>query len=197
MAVFIDLLAKYPNKERMIKRSTAMSLNARFPYVSPAARIDKVGQFGDAGYYDNLGGTVTRRLTTVLTAQLEADSTLKGKYEIKQLLITNYEKPPDPKKPPYSSQLVIPPSMIWNATFAHPTEMEKTFVNVYNIQSKPTPIKENEAVFSFASDSLPEGEMLPMIPLGRYLSIAAVRSLEERLKNDSVRMNLDRLIPQE
>lgn len=195
MAVFIDLLENYPNKKRMIKRSTAMSLNARFPYLSPAARIDKLGQFGDAGYYDNVGGTVTRRLTAVLTARLEADSTLKGKYKINHLLITNYEKAWDTKPISYSSQLIIPPSMIWNATFAHPTEMEKTFTNVYNIQSKPTLIKENKPVFSFTSDSLPEGEMLPMIPLGRYLSIAAVRSLEKRLENDGIKSKLDSLIP--
>lgn len=194
MGVFMDLLAKYPNKERMIKRSTAMSLNARFPYVSPAARIDKVGQFGDAGYYDNLGSTVTRRLRVALAVQLEADSTLRGKYEIKHLLITNYKKPLD-TIPIYSSQWTIPPTMIWNATFAHPIEMEKTFTNVYNIQSKPTPITENNPVLSFVSDELSKGEMLPMIPLGRYLSIPAVRSLEKRLENDTIKTKLDSLIP--
>ena len=196
MGVFIDLLAEYPNKKRMIKRSTAMSLNARFPYVSPAARIDSVGQFGDAGYYDNVGGTVTRRLRVALAAQLMADTTLRGKYEIKHLLITNYEKPWDIVPISYSSQLTIPPAMIWNATFAHAKEMEKTFTKVYNIQSKPTPITEYKPVFSFTSDLLPEGEMLPMIPLGRYLSIPAVRSLEKRLENDTVKRKLDNLIPE-
>ena len=197
MGVFMDLLAEYPIKNRMIKRSTAMSLNARFPYISPAARIKKVGQFGDAGYYDNVGGTVTRRLTVALEQKLTNDPDLAGKYEIKHLVITNYEKSWDTDGIVYSSQLTAPAGMIWNATFAHPTEMEKTFINSINVQSKRTDIEERKAIIRLDADSLADGEMKPIIPLGRYLSEAAVRSLEKRLEADEVIRVLNQIIPKQ
>ncbi|MCK5443591.1 MAG: hypothetical protein KAJ23_17025, partial [Maribacter sp.] len=146
MGVFKDLIKAYPNKKRMIKRSTAMSMNARFPYLSPVARIRELGQFGDAGYYNNIGGDVTRRLEKALLKVITKDSSLIGKYEIKHLLISNYE---GDTKLSYSSQLIAPALMIANATFAHPEESEKTLTNVLNIQSKRTDIpQETKNIFS-------------------------------------------------
>lgn len=49
-------------KDKSIKISTAMLLGARFPYVSPVGRVKDLGQFADAGYYDNIGGVITDRL---------------------------------------------------------------------------------------------------------------------------------------
>lgn len=197
LGVFMDLLSCYPKKDTMIKRSTAMSMNARFPYISPVARITGLGQFGDAGYYDNVGGTVTRRLGVALEKALKQhlknDTTIAGKYVIKHLLITNYEKPWSKDSISYSSQLTGPASMIWDATFAHPTEMEKTFKEVVNVQSKRTPIKEDEALITIALNKLDKGMIIPFIPLGRYLSEAAVLSLEKRL--DVEHTKLDQLIP--
>ena len=181
MNVFKDLLELYPKKDTMIKRSTAMSLNARFPYLSPAGRVEKIGQFGDAGYYNNIGGSVTLRLETALVRELEKDSTLTGKYEIRQLSVTNYAAPAD--KVTYSSQLTAPASMIANATFAHPTESEKSFVNRYRIQSRPTEIINDDGA-----------RITPFIPLGRYLSRTTVKSLEQRLANikDSISLVIQR-----
>jgi hypothetical protein len=169
MDVFPDLLeeyVKYNGDSTMIKRSTAMSMNARFPYLSPVARIDSVGQFGDAGYYNNIGGGVSLRLQQALMMEMEKYPELKGKYSIRQLSVTNKEK----KNFKYSSQLTAPLSMIANATFAHPKESESTFDNRFSIQSAET-IIENE-----------DGEKIkPFIPLGRYLSKNSVLSMEQRL----------------
>ncbi|SDS25819.1 hypothetical protein SAMN04515667_1766 [Formosa sp. Hel1_31_208] len=192
MDVFLDLLAAYPSDSIMIKRSTAMSMNARFPYLSPAVRIKDVGQFGDAGYYDNVGGTVTRRLSDALLNALEKDSTLTGKYEIKHLLITNYVPP---SKLTYSSQLTAPASIIGNATFAHPKEMEKSLTNVINIQSKRTEIDQDSVAFAFIEKFQDTNEIKPFIPLGRYLSQSAVHSLEARLEEVEVIQQLQDLIP--
>ncbi len=190
MSVFKDLLAEYPIDSMMIKRSTAMSMNARFPYISPAARIKGVGQFGDAGYYDNIGGTVTRRLADALKNKIEQDTSLTGKYVIKHLLITHFEEDNDMT---YSTQLTAPLSMIWNATFAHPKEMEKTFANVYNIQSKRTEIaSKEEALLEFIQSETHTG-VKPFIPLGRYLSDIAVKSLEKCL--EEISDSLDRIVP--
>lgn len=182
MNVFPDLLKKYQkiHPGQMIKRSTAMSMNARFPYLSPVARIDSVGQFGDAGYYNNIGGSVSLRLQVALERELAKDSLLNGKYDIRQLSVTNYVNPPDSTN--YSSQLMAPVGMISKASFAHPKESVASFNNIDSIQSKQTAIY-------ITSDE----EIKPFIPLGRYLSKTAVRSMEQRLfeiqkKVDSVIM---------
>lgn len=190
MAVFKDLLGLYPSDTLMIKRSTAMSMNARFPYISPAARITKLGQYGDAGYYNNIGGAVTRRLEKALLKELEKDSTLTDKYEVKHLLITNFVK--ESETIAYSSQLVAPAGIIWNATFAHPKEMEKTFTNAYNVQSERTEIPDyKDGTFGFLK--IKEEKVLPFIPLGRYLSNAAIHSMEARLEKEEVYQRLDSL----
>ncbi len=194
LGVFTDLLKAYPDPKRMIKRSTAMSMNARFPYLSPAARIDGVGQFGDAGYYNNIGGNVTIALERSLREALEKDTTLTGKYKIKQLLITNHTNPP--AEITYSSQMLAPLSMIANATFAHPKQSERTLQDVINVQSKRTPIPQQASMMDFVRKfAEEEGEDIePIIPLGRYLSEAAVRSMEARLKEQKVQAQLDRLL---
>lgn len=179
MDVFPDLLYKYPNKDQMIKRSTAMSLNARFPYLSPVGRVTKVGQFGDAGYYNNIGGSVSLRLEAALTRELAKDSTLTGKYSIRQLAVTNYVPPT--KEIAYSSQLTAPLNMFLSAGFAHPKESEKSFNNRYSIQSKLTKIANQDG------DSI-----TPFIPLGRYLSLTAVKSMEARL--NEIKKDIDKVI---
>lgn len=202
MAVFKDLLAIYPDENRMIKRSTAMSMNARFPYVSPAARITGLGQFGDAGYYNNIGGEVTERLENALLKSLELatekDSTLKGKYVIKHLLITNYEKH---SKLTYSSQLLAPASIIASATFAHPKQSEKTFTNLIDIESKriKIPVEESTGITKWVqslvnSANTKTDSIEPVIPLGRYMSRAAVRALEYRLDDKELKECLDEVL---
>ncbi len=195
LGVFSDLLAEYPSKNKMIKRSTAMSMNARFPYLSPVARIDSVGQFGDAGYYNNIGGNVTVTLAQRLGEALARDTTLTGKYEIRHLLITNYSKPSD--KITYSSQMLAPLSMIASATFAHPKQTERTLQNVNNVQSKRTPIPQQQStMMSFMEDLVDDGgeDIEPIIPLGRFLSEPAVRSMEARLAEPEIQAQLARLL---
>ena len=181
MDVFPDLIEEYPNKNEMIKRSTAMSLNARFPYVSPVGRVTGVGQFGDAGYYNNIGGSVSLRLETALRSALSKDSTLTGKYDIRQLSVTNFTAPSE--EIAYSSQLTAPAGMIASATFAHPTESENSFTNQYSIESALTKIVNADG-----------DTITPFIPLGRYLSRTTVKSLEQRLENikDSVALVIKR-----
>ena len=198
MGVFKDLLAVYPDQNRMLKRSTAMSMNARFPYVSPSARVTGVGQFGDAGYYNNVGGEVSERMRVALIRALDSvsktDSTFSRKYVIKNLVISNYVEQPD--KITYSSQLLAPLSTIANATFAHPKQSEKTFTNVITIQSKrveiPVDASSITKMIQTLSDS--DGTIEPVIPLGRYLSRAAVRSLEFRLNQEEVKKQLDSVL---
>lgn len=182
MNVFPDFLKIYSDRigpSTMIKRSTAMSTNARFPYVSPVTRVmDSVGQFGDAAYYNNVGGSVTLRLQKALEEKLSNYPELAGKYSVRQLTVTNKSKPSFS----YSSQLLAPLSMITKATLAHPKESWNSFDNDYRIQSMETTIKNEDGQ-----------NIKPFIPLGRYLSKNTVLSLEQRLENikDSINLILE------
>jgi hypothetical protein len=182
---FNDLLSQYANKNQsstMIKRSAAMLLTARFPYLSPNGRITGVGQFGDGGYYDNVGGVVTKHLEAALLKGLRKDTLLHGKYKIKHLIITNHT--PEKESVDYYSQLVTPGQMAVNAIFAHADEFVNATSEAYRVASKRTAITtQTDASFK------------PLIPLGRYLSKDAVRSLEERLKDpEEVKNRLDELM---
>ncbi|SFD39814.1 hypothetical protein [Algibacter pectinivorans] len=186
---FNDLLSEYAKKNessKMIKRSAAMLLTARFPYLSPNGRVSGIGQFGDGGYYDNIGGTVTNYLEAALIKGLTKDSLLQGKYKIKHLIITNNSEAESKNEAiDYYSQLTTPAQMAVNAIFAHADEFINSHPDCYRLESKRTALQnpENDRLFK------------PLIPLGRYLSIDAVRSLEERLKDSSeVVKKLDKLL---
>tara|TARA_R110002050_G_C8937071_1_gene512365 strand:+ start:186 stop:2681 length:2496 start_codon:yes stop_codon:yes gene_type:complete len=205
---FNDFLSEYAKKNKssqMIKRSSAMLLTARFPYLSPNGRVSGVGQFGDGGYYDNIGGTVTRFLEAALIKGLKKDSLLNGKYKIKHLIITNNttadfaDCPTSNQKKKddvnYYTQLVTPGQMALNALFAHADEFVNATMDSYRIESKRTliPIDQNKRpeIITQMCDPM----FRPLIPLGRYLSVDAVRSLEERLKDPiEVRKQLDSIL---
>lgn len=204
---FNDLLSEYIKKNHdslMIKRSAAMLLTARFPYLSPNGRISGIGQFGDGGYYDNIGGAVTKHLEAALLKGLRKDSLLEGKYQIKHLIITNntstdfktcskkHKKQKD--NTDYSSQLVTPGQMALNAIFAHADEFVNAFPEDYRVASKRTLIpihkKNRPKHITSCCDTL----FRPLIPLGRYLSKDAVTSLEARLKDSVIKAKLDKIL---
>jgi len=200
LGVFNDFLEDYNCSEpdSNIKFSTAMSLAARFPFISPVGKVENVGQFMDAGYYDNLGGTVTRRLHAAFMESIsDYESTFIEKINPVFLIIANE----DPKEEqcgtydmkdlefPYSAQLFAPLSGVLNATFAQVEEMKKTFGGKFLIESKRQILIE-------------EGDTLkPILPLGRYLSTTVIKSLEKNLDNE-VEVNkkliedLNNLIPE-
>ncbi|OIQ27582.1 MAG: hypothetical protein BM564_12480 [Bacteroidetes bacterium MedPE-SWsnd-G2] len=193
---FGDLLldyAKHNPKSNMFKRSSAMLLTARFPYLSPSGRVSGVGQFGDGGYYDNVGGVVSRYLESVLVKKLKVGGIPDSCYEIRHLIIVNT---PPKKKLSYYSEFLAPPQMAVSAIFAHADEFVASKSDKYKIVSKRTDIEiSNERLFSFIKSKPKRNELFkPLIPLSRYLSLDAVKSMERRLENDSVRCKLDSLM---
>ncbi|WP_394973154.1 hypothetical protein [uncultured Croceitalea sp.] len=208
MGVFEDFLADYDRvdtKSSAIKMSTAMSLAARFPYISPVGRVQGVGQFMDAGYYDNMGGTVTRRLYDTFNQVLSKcyDSNFVAKIEPAFLIIANNEDKRDStncqkivdEKIKYSTQLTAPLTGVLNATFAQVEEMKKTFGDTYLVESSRQEIKldslQQESIGPFADEKLP---INPILPLGRYLSRPVIISLEANLEDPCVVEKLQRLL---
>lgn len=190
MAGFRDFLAEYEvhNKpttkgknQQAIKISTSMLLNARFPYLSPVGKVPGLGQFGDAGYYDNIGGAVTRNLDAVFREVLnekEFDS-IRDRVSIRHLVIANHEK----KSPSVlnGTQLSAPLKMILGATFSHPIELKKTYSKYLILSKRTNIIIKNDTI-------------KPILPLGRILSKNGILSLEKRLENGIVKRKLDSLL---
>jgi len=207
MGVFDDFLLDFDcvDSTSAIKKSSAMSINARFPFISPVGRVKKVGHFMDSGYYDNIGGTVTRRLEEVFQEVLKKyDTSFQKKIKSTFLIIANFEGQKfatncaerDTTKVNYVPQLIAPAVGILNATFGQKNEMKKTFGDGFLIESKrmevaiDTVYSNNTAFLHYDSESLK-----PILPLGRSLSKTVIRSLEKNLtSNPEVRYRLDSLI---
>jgi len=185
MKGFRDFLHNYTAhnpKDSIIKISTSMLLNARFPFLSPVAKVKGIGQYGDAGYYDNIGGSVTRGLENAFIEVLNEPAyiNLKDRISIRHLVIANRES----KKEVIlnETQLVAPLKMILGATFSHPMEL-KNANSDFLVESVRTEIIVNNDAIT------------PILPLGRFLSVNAIRSLEERLKNkEEITSVLDKLV---
>lgn len=206
LGVFRDFLTNFDMvvRDSTIKLSTAMLLNARFPYINPVGKVRGDGQYADAGYYDNIGGTVTRRLKQTFKDVLQTEfPEMVQKIEIKELVITNKEnrihsKEQSPDSVKYSSQLEAPLKLLLSATFGHPVEEKKKRKGKVIIESMITKIPMNSGTAGFDGVYLGSDKndsIRPILPLGRYLSNGAIRSLEARLMNDSVCRQLDELVP--
>ncbi len=86
----VDVLALIP-QGRELNISTAVIMGARFPYLSPAGRIDeeqvladkratRKHYFVDGGYFDNSGAGVVHEMIMELQKLLETDAYIKNKY---------------------------------------------------------------------------------------------------------------------
>ncbi len=206
IGVFDDFLDDFScvRPKETIKKSSAMSVTARFPFVSPVARVEKVGQFMDAGYYDNIGGTVTRRLHEVFEQVLRTkyDTVFQKKIAPVFLVLANKEESKfakdciERKKKPfsYAPQWVAPMLGVVNATFAQNAEMKKTFGAHYLIESerKEVPLDtfqmKNVATFAEKTNAI-----TPILPLGRYLSNTVIRSMENNF-DGTLKQRLDALV---
>ncbi|WP_438711721.1 patatin-like phospholipase family protein [Aquimarina muelleri] len=191
-----NLQQSYPKKSIAI--STAMRINASFPYITPVGEIQKKSeskmsysdQYADAGYYDNIGGTVSKGVEEVLKKVLQ-DSfpLLQDKIKIKHLIITNNEERSIIKT---QTQFDAPLTTLRNVRYGHTQEIIKKLGNSYVVKLKPTiiPLSPPKSLFGKV-----EKEVLlikPVLPLGRYLSTVAIRSIEARL--GKVKPELDAIL---
>ncbi len=188
--------AAHPGSSVML--STAMSLNARFPYISPAGRVNKLGQFVDSGYYDNIGGSVSSRVKSRIMAYLDSrvnqDTLLLEKIRIINLVI-KYKG--EDKSPKPVTQLRAPLSTLLNVRSGHTREIETRLNSDFIIELDTTrigltPIRIKRMIEEQIASS--KDSITPVLPLGRFLSKAAIESIEARLEDDSVSSKLDELL---
>ncbi|WP_103071369.1 patatin-like phospholipase family protein [Aquimarina sediminis] len=196
MEDFIEnLQSSYPGNS--IGLSTAMRINASFPYITPVGevrRITKSGelysdQYADAGYYDNIGGRVSKGIEEVLNKVVQ-DSfpELQSKIKIKHLIIANDEERKIVKT---QTQLEAPLTTLQNVRYGHTQEMIKKLGTAYIVKLKPTiiPLSSSRSLSKNSEETI---MIKPVLPLGRYLSTVAIRSMEARL--DMVKPQLDSIL---
>ncbi|MFD2565686.1 hypothetical protein [Aquimarina rubra] len=192
---FLDnLQSSYPNNS--VTLSTAMRINASFPFITPVGEVRRMSdqkesesdQYADAGYYDNIGGRVSRGIEEVFKKVLnDSFPDLMSKIKMKHLIITNEEQRKIAKT---STQIAAPLTTLRNVRYGHTQEIMKRLGNEYIIKLKPTAIvPQTTSVFS---DNIKKDELAikPVLPLGRYLSTIAIRSMEARLDDVSKELDL-------
>ena len=186
------------NKQTSIKLVSALRMNASFPYVTPVGEIrskQKMGevvtnQYADSGYYDNIGGVVSKGIESVFKKVLqESFPELRDKINLKQVLIGNERKRKIAKT---ESQIAAPLTTLGNVRYGHTQEIMKKLGLKYAIRLKPTEIKPKISKFSFINKNSDSLTIKPILPLGRYLSTTAIRSIEARLV--SISKQLDALL---
>lgn len=183
------LRTSYP--DGAITLSTAMRINASFPYVTPVGEVENIqdktknrsDQYADAGYYDNLGGVVSKGMEQILKKVInDSFPDLENKIIIKHLVINNDE---GRKIISTQSQLSAPLTTLRNVRYGHTNEVMNKLNNKTTISLKPTLITPmvNDFPGVFTLNSNDDKPMIkPVLPLGRYLSTIAIRSIEARLK---------------
>ncbi|WP_299189570.1 hypothetical protein [uncultured Aquimarina sp.] len=185
--------ASYPNNS--IALSTAMRINASFPFITPVGEVRNTtqkdllisDQYADAGYYDNIGGRVSIGVEEVFKKVLsDSFPLLRKKVKIKQLIITNEEELKIAKT---STQLSAPLTTLRNVRYGHTKEVMEKLGDDYVISLKQTEIMPSSVNLLTGDINKEELFIKPVLPLGRYLSTVAIRSMEARL--DSVKVDLD------
>jgi hypothetical protein len=177
---------------KTIPLSSGALMNARFPIVCPSGKIPDVGNFVDAGYYDNFGAAETRAAMKAVINFL-ADSSNNyntSDFELVHLVFRNGLPNSDmdeyvnvrsnrtaqgaKNEPylPYSSvaESVVPVIALSGAAFAHPNRelAEAEYLADFTFYFD---LKRMEVDYG--------GERIkPIIPLSRHLSDLAMLSME-------------------
>ncbi|WP_378176326.1 patatin-like phospholipase family protein [Aquimarina sp. SS2-1] len=189
-----NIQLSYPDNS--VSLATAMRINASFPFITPVGEVRRISgekelesdQYADAGYYDNIGGRVSRGIEEVFKRVLnDSFPDLINKIEMKHLVIANEEERKIAKT---STQLSAPLTTLRNIRYGHTQEIMKRLGSDYVIKLKPTEIvPQTTSVFT---DNTKANELAikPVLPLGRYLSTIAIRSMEARLEDVSKELDL-------
>lgn len=178
-----------------INLSTALRINASFPFITPVGEIAKkensgilkADQYADAGYYDNVGGRVSIGIEQVFKKVLnDSFPVLKNRIEIKHLVIANEN---DGKITKTEAQLLAPLTTLKNVRYGHTKEVMGRLGNENQIMLKRTKIMAPTSLMTHKNVNDEELMIQPVLPLGRYLSTIAIRSMEARLKEVSSKLD--------
>jgi predicted acylesterase/phospholipase RssA len=178
----MDVLSTLPSYDD-IRLSTAVVLGARFPYISPAGRLEN-NYFVDGGYFDNSGAGVVHE--TLIELRRIIDDSLKkdarhwlGKLKFYVLHATNstLEEPTVDKVHPIVNDLFAP---------------VKTLLGAYSAQTHFNNSRLSRYLMSFPEGSAGyirfnlyrPGEQ-DNIPMNWVISRENLKKMDERIRSDS------------
>ncbi len=170
-----------------ISLATAMRINASFPYVTPVGEIENkknssiIDQYADAGYYDNIGGRISRGVEDVFKKIVKDSFPSLLKYiKIKHLVIVNEVENRRNRK---ETQLIAPIATLKNVRSGHTQEIMKKLGSDHMVVLKQTSITPEPVLSSSENENIydEKQKIKPVLPVGRYLSTIAIRSMEARL----------------
>lgn len=194
--------------DKTIRLSTAAILGARFPYMSPAGRIDQYRQpsspggtdtvrahyFVDGGYFDNSGaGAVQEMIRALLLIGADTeDPVIKRRFEklsLKVLHITNSPQGTVPLQPigPFVNDLMAPLLTIVGAYDMQTTVNDRrfiTYINDLKAQARAKGLKDAEYIpIHLYNDPAVAGDTMSRGPyaMNWYISDSVRRQMDRRL----------------
>lgn len=183
---------------KSIPLSSGALMNARFPIVCPSGKIPKIGNFVDAGYYDNFGASETRAVMLKVINFLDTNNTYSREdFKIVHLVMRNSlpkdngeyimvrSNLDDGLNESYHSELnytpesIVPVEALAGAAFAHPN---RELAEIEHITDASIYFDLKRTYVDISKDDEDEPEMvLPIIPLSRHLSELTIRSMHARM----------------
>jgi predicted acylesterase/phospholipase RssA len=178
----IDVLSNIPAYDD-IRLSTAVVLGARFPYISPAGRLEE-NYFVDGGYFDNSGGGVVHE--TLIELKRIIDDSLKkdpihwlGKLRFHVLHATNapQKEPQVTKVHPIVNDLFAPVKTLLGAYSS------QTDVNNLRLSRFLTSMHDGET--RYIRFNLYRNGEEDNFPMNWVISRENLRRIDDRINNDS------------
>ena len=179
-----DLLATIAATERHQGKSvplkTANLLNASFPYVNPAGVIQDVGNFVDAGYYDNFGAQTAIAILEELKAHRAKapDSALIKRVNFVSVLIRNSTVDGDSEayRDPEYVQLRAPLKTLGGIRSAVNSHNRWELAQVADRSFEINLLPRTEITLTKGTDTIQ-----PAVPLARYLSDLAIEAMDQSM----------------
>ncbi|WPP52721.1 patatin-like phospholipase family protein [Catalinimonas niigatensis] len=183
---FPDVIDFHQETGKDVSMKVAVSVSARFPYVSPAATIrnregKKSGNLVDGGYYENTGMGTAIQLLNAVTSVMDEMRKEGFSRPVKLMMIfiqNNDYSTNDPKNPNFLIDLIAPPKALLNTWGRQSVSVDETT----KMLSKKLRYPIEYTKFELARKS-ERGEVI--LPLGWYISDTARQVFRRQIRNIS------------
>ena len=166
-----------------LRLSTAAFLSARFPYISPSAKLDGRHHFMDGGTWDNSGAETSLQVLNVferVRSRLVSEDPIFGRIQPQFLSLPNSILTTEPiGKPGNLFELLAPPKGLLNSRIGYTKKADGwnyafSRLKHYGFyQFRPT------------DERLPKSTLSPVLPLGWQMSEYAMTKLQFNVSRDS------------
>lgn len=182
--IFLEQEIEDPGDLRL---STAAFLSARFPYVSPTAKLNGKHHFTDGGTWDNSGAETSLGVLTVferVRAKLIKEDAIFNHIQPQFLSLPNsVEQTEDAGKPGNLFEPLAPPVGILNSRVGYMKKSEDWNYSISRMKHY------GFYLFRPTADRVPNIRIWPVLPLGWQISDYAMTRMRLSVLRDSVTIN--------